>query len=184
MTDLAIVKLFFDRDGDAIVELEYKYGDAMKRYARKCLTDSRDAEEAYMDALQGLWSSIPPERPKKLGAYAMQILKNKIVDKVRYIASRKRGEQKEVLVAELADVGASQSAEDTFLDNKSGVIDRFLRTESEMSRIIFVKRYWFGKSVNDIAIETAMTATAVSTRLSRTRERLREYLVEEGVLTE
>lgn len=184
MTDTSIIKLFFDRNGDAIAQLEDKYGDAMKRYARKCLYDSRDAEEAYMDSLQALWSSIPPERPQKLGAYAMQVLKNKIVDKVRYVSSLKRGEQKEVLTAELFEIGASASAEDEVLGDHSGVIGRFLKNEPEMSRIVFVKRYWFGKSINDIAIETATSANAVASRLSRTRERLRRYLIEEGVLTE
>lgn len=183
MTDLAIIKLFFDRNGDAVAEVENKYGDGMKRYARKCLSDSRDAEEAYMDALQGRWTSIPPERPQKLGAYAMQILKNKVVDKVRYAASRKRSEQKEVLMAELAEVGATESAEDTVIAKSTGTLDRFLRGEPDMSRIVFVKRYWFGKSVTDIAIETGLSVTAVSSRLSRTRERLRKHLIEEGVLT-
>lgn len=184
MTDTSIIKLFFDRNGDAIAEVEDKYGASMKRYARKCLSDSRDAEEVYMDALQALWSSIPPEVPKKLGAYAMQVLKNKVVDKVRYVASRKRSEQKEVLTAELFEVGATASAEDEITGDHSGVIERFLKSEPEMSRIVFVKRYWFGKSINEIAIETSMSANAVSTRLSRTRERLRRHLIEEGVMTE
>ena len=59
-------------------------------------------------------------------------------------------------------------------------IDAFLDTVSPQSRILFLRRYWFGDSVKGIAKAFLMTESAVSVRLSRTREALKAYLIKEG----
>ena len=46
--------------------------------------------------------------------------------------------------------------------------------------MIFLRRYWFGDAVRDIAKALGMTENAVSVRLSRTRDKLKAYLTEEG----
>jgi RNA polymerase sigma-70 factor (ECF subfamily) len=56
----------------------------------------------------------------------------------------------------------------------------FLDTQSQTTRIIFLRRYWFGDSVKDIAKLLGMKESAVSVRLLRTREKLKDYLTEEG----
>lgn len=47
---------------------------------------------------------------------------------------------------------------------------------------LFLRRYWFGDSVKDIARTAGLTENTVSVRLSRTRGRLRDYLTQEGFL--
>ena len=59
-------------------------------------------------------------------------------------------------------------------------IDAFLDTQSRETRVIFLRRYWFGDSVRDIAKLLGMQENAVSVRLLRTREKLKAYLTEEG----
>lgn len=63
-------------------------------------------------------------------------------------------------------------------------IDKFLDTISSENRIIFLRRHWFGDSVGDIAARIDMRENTVSVRLSRTRDRLRAYLVQEGYIHE
>ena len=48
------------------------------------------------------------------------------------------------------------------------------------ARILFLRRYWFGDSVKRIAKDRGMTQNAVSVSLSRSREKLRAYLLKEG----
>ena len=60
------------------------------------------------------------------------------------------------------------------------LIDRFLENIKSDNRVIFLRRYWFGDSVKDIARQMGMTQNAVSVRLNRTREQLRAYLQKEG----
>ena len=59
-------------------------------------------------------------------------------------------------------------------------MDTFLDTLQQETRMIFLRRYWFGDSVSDIAKDFSMQPNAVSVRLSRTREKLKAYLIQEG----
>ena len=63
-------------------------------------------------------------------------------------------------------------------------IDRFLGTQSKISRYIFVRRYWYGDSVGVIANELDMKENAVSVRLNRMRTSLKAYLKKEGYFYE
>ena len=59
-------------------------------------------------------------------------------------------------------------------------IERFLDTLPERTRRIFVCRYWYADSVREIAKVHSMRENTVSMLLSRTREKLRQYLSERG----
>ena len=63
-------------------------------------------------------------------------------------------------------------------------IDEFLRSQSPENRILFLRRYWFGDSVKDIARARGMTQGAVSVRLNRLRSKLKDHLYKEGFLDE
>ncbi len=187
MTDSAIIKLLFDRDDLAVVELESKYGKLMKSYACRYLNDSRDAEEIYNDTIADIWKSIPPDHPNRLGAYITAILKRKVINRLRYLAREKRSRTGEALFCDFDDVvnvaGTQRSAEDVVIDDKRRLLSEFLKSEPSASRIIFVKRYYYGKSISEITRETGMSETAVSSRLSRTKARLYRHLTEKGVLS-
>lgn len=77
--------------------------------------------------------------------------------------------------------------EDTLAETVSArelglAIDRFLDTVSHDSRVIFLRRYLFGDGVKDIARILGYSESAVSVRLSRTRNKLQAYLEKEGYL--
>ena len=59
-------------------------------------------------------------------------------------------------------------------------MDRFLDSKSRENRYIFIRRYWFGDSVGEIARDLKMQENAVSVRLNRMRNSLKEYLKKEG----
>lgn len=63
-------------------------------------------------------------------------------------------------------------------------IDRFLDLKSRENRYIFLRRYWFGDDVKEIAKELQMQENAVFVRLNRMRSSLKEYLKKEGYLYE
>ena len=64
----------------------------------------------------------------------------------------------------------------------SHIIESFLDTLSVENRVIFLRRYWFSDTYSDIAHRVGLTEKNVSVRLTRTRNKLREYLLERGVL--
>jgi DNA-directed RNA polymerase specialized sigma24 family protein len=43
-----------------------------------------------------------------------------------------------------------------------------------------MERYWYGHAVHDLAKHYDLTPNAVTKRLGRTREKLRDYLNEKG----
>ena len=57
-----------------------------------------------------------------------------------------------------------------------------LDTLSGENRVIFLRRYWFSDSYQDIAQRVGLPEKTVSVRLTRTRQRMRQYLMERGVL--
>ena len=70
------------------------------------------------------------------------------------------------------------------LDSRAlgGVLDAFLGTLKKEHRIIFVQRYWYLSSVEDIANDLGISKSKVTVTLMRTRQKLRTYLEKEGFL--
>ena len=64
----------------------------------------------------------------------------------------------------------------------SDALDQFLDTLDQENRVIFVRRYWYSDSISEIAERLHMSKNNVSVRLSRTRERLKNYLKKEGYI--
>ena len=60
-------------------------------------------------------------------------------------------------------------------------MNAFLRKLDKENRIMFVRRYWHADSIEEIAEFLGISKHNVSVRLSRTREKLRKYLLKEGV---
>ena len=58
----------------------------------------------------------------------------------------------------------------------SAVINRFLSSQKETARAIFLKRYWYMRPISEIAAETGFSESKVKVTLMRTRNALREYL--------
>ena len=57
-------------------------------------------------------------------------------------------------------------------------IDRFLEQQTKESRIIFLRRYWFFDSVQEIAKGFGISQSNVKSRLFRMRNQLKKYLQE------
>ena len=63
-------------------------------------------------------------------------------------------------------------------------IDRFLGKLSADNRNLFLRRYWFGDSLEQIAVGLKLRPNTAAVRLKRIRKQLREYLIGEGYLDE
>ena len=61
-------------------------------------------------------------------------------------------------------------------------IDSFLESVSGEKRVIFVKRYFFEESIQDIAKQTGKSQGNIKTILFRLRKQLKDQLVKEGVV--
>ena len=181
MDDERIIELFFERSEQAITALSEKYGRVFMKVSMNALGSVRDAEECVNDAYLGCWNAIPPARPKPLLTYVCRIVRNISIN--RYHSRLRRGGNYELCLDELAEViPADGSVEDEAAERRlSGYIDEFLDNCSELDRFIFVRRYWYMDSFEDVAEAAGLKAGACRTRLSRTRAALKAFLKEKEV---
>ena len=59
-------------------------------------------------------------------------------------------------------------------------LDRFLDGLKPSDRTLFVRRYWFGDSVPELAERWGLSRHNVTVRLSRIRQKLKQSLQKEG----
>lgn len=183
MDDRMIIEKYFSRDEQAIELTKAKYGRLLSTVSYNILGSIPDAEECVSDTLVQLWSTIPPKEPPNLSAYACKIARNISLNKLEFITAEKRGAGKSgVIIDEFSEViPSSENVEEMMeLSALTELINRFLATIPKEPRIIFVKRYWFFKTDDEIASELSVTTNKVRTSLCRTRKKLKDYLLKEG----
>lgn len=184
MEDTQIIALFFARSEQAVREAMDKYGSAVWKVATNILKDRQDAEECYSDTFHATWEKIPPNQPKFLGAYICRIARN--ISLKRYYANttQKRNGYYDVAMEELEDtIPALATVEQQYEAKElAQYLNRFLRELTKEDRYLFLRRYWFLDSVQEIGKNLGMTPHAVSVRLFRLRKKLQTYLVKEGMI--
>lgn len=181
MDDSKILALLFARSEDGIAALAKKFGRRLLATARNILGSLQDAEESVSDTYLAVWNAVPPRRPDPLAAFVYKCGRNLALKRYRHNTAEKRNGTYDLSLDELAGCIPAPALEETVEARELGrTIDDFLGTCSRETRILFLRRYWFGDSVRDIARQLGLTPGTVSTRLSRTRSRLRDYLIQEG----
>lgn len=184
MEDEKIISLFFSRSEQAIRELDAKYGNICHRISRNILNDREDAEECVNDAYLGMWNAIPPQRPNPLLAFVCKIVRRYSIMRYRKNTALKRNSPYEVAMSEIEETLASPASVEQEIEAKAlaRIIETFLDTLTESNRDIFIRRYWYLDSYEEIAKQTGLTEKNVSVRLTRIRKQLREYLILKEVL--
>lgn len=181
MEDSKIIGLLFDRAEGAISALAEKFGRRLKSLALNILGSIRDAEECVSDTYLAIWNAIPPRQPDPLAGFVYKTGRNQALKRLRSDTAQKRCDRYDLSLDELAGCIPGPALEEQVLAMELGLaIDSFLAEQSRENRTIFLRRYWFGDSVQEIARAFGMKENAVSVRLSRIREKLRIYLTEEG----
>ena len=182
MDDKQIIDLLWRRDESAIAAMTEKFGHRLQRLARNILSSEADAQECVNDTYLAVWNTVPPHRPISLTAYVLRIGKNIAVSRLRTQTAQKRSGY-EVALDELSEVVGTNSLEDAISAKELGqAIESFLNTLSKENRILFLRRYWHGDSMEELSKLFHLSQRAVSTRLSRIRQRLKEHLTKEGLL--
>ncbi len=182
MDDGKIIEQFFERNENALKETEAKYGRLCASIARNILRDKSDQEECLNDIYLNLWNTIPPEHPRNFAAFIAKLARNICLKRVEFNTALKRTPEAEISISELEDILPDKNAEFDIADEELGkLISRFLMTENEDARNVFLRKYWFFDSVKDIAKGYGFTQSKVKSMLYHTRERFKKYLEKEGI---
>ena len=184
MEDEKIVDLFFARSDLAISELDTKYGKTCHQLSYKILNNLLDAEECVNDAYLGTWNAIHPQRPHSLLAFVCVLVRRYSIMRYRANIAVKRNSSYDVAFDEIKECFAAPVNVEGTVEVKllTRTTEEFLDTLTQENRVIFLRRYWFSDSYEQIAERTGLTVKNISVRLTRTRKQLREYLREKEVL--
>lgn len=182
MEDSKIIEMYFARDEAAINQTAEKYRGMIRSIAYNILHNRDDSEECENDTYLAAWKQIPPTEPKNFGAFLGRIARNIALDKYAYYTADKRNREFETALSELREItGGGTEAEFELLETGNKISD-FLRGQNRVKRSVFVRRYWYCDSINEIALRYGFSASKVKSMLMRTRRELKIYLIGEGIV--
>ena len=181
--DRAIVELYHRREERAIAETDKKYGGLCRSIALRLLGVREDAEECVNDTWHAAWNRIPPDWPRSLGPFLGRITRNLSVSRWRRERAQKRFDGMDAVISELEDCVPAPGTVEEQLERRqlARAISVWLDELEEGDRRLFVRRYWYGVPVKELAAERGEGANALSQRLLRLRKALRAFLESEGV---
>lgn len=186
MNDKEIVELYWRRSERAIAETASKYGQYCRTVAYNILGNDQDSEECVNDTWLAAWNSMPDKRPGRLNPYLARITRNFALKKVMNRSAKKRGGgEAEIALEELAGCvlpgyGIEQELEEREL---SEAINGFVNRLADEEQFVFISRYWFMASESEIAKKRGCSRSRINAMLKRTREKLKNYLLQEGLCT-
>ena len=184
MDDQEIIARFFARDEEGLTAARVRYEPYCAAVARSLLNDPRDQEECLSDTWLRAWNAIPPQRPRSLGAFLAKITRNLAINRLRDgNAQRRGGGQVPLALEELRECVSPEGSPEGELDRQAAeeALNRFLDGLPPLQREVFLRRYWYLDSIEDIARRTGWSKSRVTTTLHRLRVRLRAHLIQEGI---
>ena len=186
MEDKEIIRLYWERNERAIKETSVKYGRYCFRVAYNILLNKEDADESVNDTWFKTWECIPPHFPEVLATFVGKITRRISLNKWYYKTRKKRGGGQVCLaLEELEECISSDNEVEKLIEHKEllQLINTFLGTLPETERDLFVCRYWFFASIQELSEMFSFSESKTKSLLFRTREKLRMCLEKEGYLS-
>ncbi len=182
MEDSAIIARLLRREEDAISDLSAKYGPYCRTIARNILSNEADAEEVLSDTWLKAWNAIPPERPDNLSAWLGAVVRHGAYNLWKRNHRQKRDAGLDMMLDELADCLPAPETPESTLDGKALTeeLNRWLGSLPKEDRILFVRRYWYGDSVADLAKAVGVRPAQMAKKMFQLRQKLKQTLERNG----
>ena len=178
MNDLQIVEMYWKRNEQAISVTAEKYGTYCYSVAYGILHNEEDSKESVNDTYMSAWNSMPPHKPNVLKTFLGKITRRLSIDKLKRKNAEKRGGEIAEVLDELSEC-ISQNG-DPIAEMEKETLDKtintFVRELKDTEQRVFLCRYWYAKSVKEIAKLFGFSESKVKVML------MRERLETEGLL--
>lgn len=182
MDDEKIVDLFWQRDEQAITETSAKYGALCGKIAYGILGNSQDSEEIVNQAYLRLWDAVPPKRPDPFSPFLAKIVRNLALNRLKAEHTQKRNPGEfTVSLDELDECIPDKKSAQSDTGHIRDCLNTFLRGQKRDVRSIFILRYFYCESIEEISERSGYSEAKVKSLLFRTRKKLRTYLESEGI---
>ena len=171
--DEKIIDLFFERDQQAIQELDIKYGKIYHTLSYNIVNSRDDAEECVNDAYLGAWNTIPPTRPNPLLSYVAKIVRNISLKLYWRNEAAKRNSIYTTTMQEIEGCIADHKTVEDEIEARelARIIEAFLDTLT----------YAYADTYADIAKRVGVSEKNVSVRLALIRQKMKKYLIKREV---
>ena len=183
MEDEQIVQLYWERSDRAISETAYKYGTYCRSIAQNILQNPEDAEEIVNDTWLGAWNAMPPHRPGVLSTFLGKLTRRISIDRFRTRTRHKRGGDTVTLALEELNEcvpSGDRTVQEADLHALAQSVNRYLRTLPPLQRNVFIGRYFYADSLQEVAAYYRMSIPKTKSMLHRTRQGLKVHLTKEG----
>lgn len=181
MEDTEIIDLYLERRETAIEETGNKYGNYLNSVAYNILRSFDDTEEVINDTYMAAWNTIPPTIPNSLKHFLSRITRNLSFDRVDYKNAKKRQasfvELDECIPDRKEDMDAIWETREI-----GRVLNQFLESLDSKTCAVFLARYYYAQSINELSEQYGLSARRVKYLLEKTRNSLRHFLEKEGVV--
>lgn len=184
LEDTLIVDEYLRRNEDAIKMTSEKYGRKLRSISYGIVRDSGAAEECENDTYHEAWNSIPPHEPRDyFFAYLARITRHLSLSLCRHRNALRRKGYVTELTREMQESIPSGCDGGRLLDDLifKEAFRGFLSGLPEEKRILFMRRYWYMDSIEELSERFGYSESKVKTTLFRLRKQLRKYLEREGV---
>ena len=179
--DAKMIQLLWERSDRALEVIAKAYGDRCLRLAQSILHNAQDAEECVNDAYLQIWRTIPPTTPTSLEAYLLKTVRNVCLNRQAHNNAQKRGNgvpgiPLQELEQTLSDIELPEDSREI-----RRAINSFLGTLDKRDMLLFVRRYWYADSIEDLAKASGIKPNHVHQRLHRLRKKLHRHLIKGGI---
>ena len=182
MNDAEILALYWERNENAIKETDAVYGRRLHVLSKRIVNSHEDAQECVSDTYMKAWETIPPQRPNYFFAYLAKICRNFSLGRLEWWSAEKRSATVVSLTQEMELCIPDHSLERKLEEEELGrALNRFLESLSQENRRIFMRRYWYCDSVQEISGRFSISQSKVKTQLHRTRNKLKQFLEKEEI---
>lgn len=175
-----IIERLEKRDENALLYMKKQYGNYCYTILYGILRDHEEAQEALNDVWLRIWQSIPPGKPNCFRAYLAKVSRNIALDRLKYQNAGKRLQSTlplEEIREMLPDPAWEQKEEGRELKE---VLSAFLKTMKPEERKLFIRRYWYNETIEELSAAFCCSQSRITGILFRVRKRLRKYLEKEG----
>ena len=177
MTDQELLDLYFARSEEAVAATRMVYGSYCRAIALRVLGSEEDAEECLSDVWLRVWNAVPPERPDHFKGWLGVVTRNQALTICRTKARQPR--QVDEAALELALDLSGGPEREVEARELGRLISDFLAAQPENNRNVFLRRYWYGDTVEEAARWAGWSVSRTKSALFRMRNKLRDYLKKE-----
>ncbi|MBO5670552.1 MAG: sigma-70 family RNA polymerase sigma factor, partial [Clostridia bacterium] len=150
-----------------------KYVGYLSTVAYNILRSSEDTEEIVNDTYLGAWNAIPPTIPKILRHFLSRITRSLSLSRLDYLTAKKRAGHVLELTEELEECCVRDNYETLELAH---LLIEHIESLDKLTRSVFVLRYYYSRTVREIARSCALSERKVKYLLKKARDGLKSRL--------